>query len=68
MLRHRNQADSLRDQMADTLPPRGERQEHERKKKLNDNWLKRPLAMTLTFAMLAIILIFLYIGRHAMFY
>ncbi|WP_214828344.1 hypothetical protein [Exiguobacterium algae] len=67
-MRHRNQADSLRDQMADTLPSRSERQEHERKKKLNDNWLKRPLAMALTLTMFAIILVFLYIGRHAIFY
>ena len=67
MLRHRNQADSLREQLADTLPSRSERQEHERKRKLNDNWMKRPLAMTLTFAMLAIILIFIYFGRHAIF-
>ncbi|EPE61234.1 hypothetical protein L479_02388 [Exiguobacterium sp. S17] len=52
----------------DTLPSRSERQEHERKEKLNDNWLKRPLAMMLTLTMFAIILAFLYIGRHTFFF
>ncbi|MCC5893693.1 hypothetical protein [Exiguobacterium sp.] len=66
-MRHRNQADSLRDKVVDTLPSRSERQEYERKEKLNDNWLKRPLAMMLTLSMFAIILAFLYIGRHAIF-
>ena len=42
-MRHRNQADSLREKVVDTLPSRAERQEYERKEKLNDNWLKRPL-------------------------
>ncbi|MFK3986205.1 MULTISPECIES: hypothetical protein [Exiguobacterium] len=67
-MRHRNQADSLREQVVDTLPSRAERQEHERKEKLNDNWLKRPLAMMLTLTMFAIILVFLYIGRHTIFF
>lgn len=66
-LRQRNQADSLREQVKETLPSRSERQEHERKQKLDDNWLKRPLALGLTLTMLAIILFFLYIGRHATF-
>ncbi|ERG66555.1 MULTISPECIES: hypothetical protein [Exiguobacterium] len=67
-MRHRNQADSLREKVVDTLPSRAERQEHERKEKLNDNWLKRPLAMMLTLTMFAIILVFLYIGRHDIFF
>ncbi|RHB51085.1 hypothetical protein [Exiguobacterium sp. AM39-5BH] len=67
-MRHRNQADSLREQMVDTLPSRAERQEHERKEKLNDNWLKRPLALTLTLTMFVIILVFIYIGRHTIFF
>jgi len=54
--------------VVDTLPSRAERQEHERKEKLNDNWLKRPLAMMLTLTMFAIILVFLYIGRHDIFF
>ncbi|OGX77851.1 hypothetical protein A6395_14975 [Exiguobacterium sp. SH31] len=67
-MQHRNQADSLREKVVDTLPSRSERQEHERKEKLNDNWLKRPLAMMLTLTMFAIILAFLYIGRHTFFF
>lgn len=67
-MRHQNQADSLREKVVDTLPSRSERQEHERKEKLGDNWSKRPLAMALTLTMFAIILAFLYIGRHTFFF
>lgn len=61
-MQHRNQADSLREKLVDTMPSRAERQEYERKEKLNDNWFKRPLAMMLTLTMFAIILAFLYMG------
>jgi len=45
-----------------TLPPRAVRQQKLRNEKMKQPFSKNPVAITLTLAMLAIILTFLYIG------